>query len=109
MEETYKIPENIKSLIDIEFLNLFNKNICEVFGYDSLDDYVANVQGGTGGWYTALKNTCFELKKLEILGYWEKLEWYDSDYFDGELADMMLENGIISKAPVDENGIVKYE
>ena len=33
--------------------------------------------------------------KEEILDYWRTLPWYDSDIFDGELADMLVERKFI--------------
>jgi hypothetical protein len=95
MEEEFKIPNNIKILIDLEFLSLFKQNLCKVFNKDDMGTYGVTCSGGTGGWQTALKNTCSELKKLEVLRYYNELEWFNSDYFDSEISDMMLERGLI--------------
>ena len=93
----YVIPENIKELLNKEFLELFKKNLDLIYPVNcdgtsgSLDKEHYNMSAGTGRWYKALLDTSFELNKLQIMGYWDDLEWFDSDYFDDKLTDMIME------------------
>ena len=68
--------------------------------YDYVDqiDLILCMQGGTGGWAEAFKQTCKKLSMLWLWDYYRSLEWYDSDLFDGEIAD-----GIIEKFFRNEN------
>lgn len=98
---SYIIPEHIKKLIDKEFLLLFKKNLDNAYPVNSdgqsneLTEEHYRWSEGNGHWYKALLDASFDLKRLEIIGYWDSLEWYDSDNFDDTLIDMFLENDII--------------
>lgn len=93
----YSIPENINKLIDEEFLHMLKYNIDIIYeskiGELNVEDYASIA--GNNAWYKALLNTCFELKKLQIIKYGEEAAWYDSDSFDGAIVYKMVELGII--------------
>ena len=93
----YEVPEYIKELLDKEFLELFKKNLdidypvsCDGVS-DELTREHYNMSEGTGRWHKALLDTSFELNKLQVIGYWDSLEWYDSDYFDSKLTGMIID------------------
>ena len=46
---------------------------------------------GTRGWGTALKKTAETLGCPELYEYYNQLEWYNSDEFDGKLYDIVCE------------------
>ena len=87
--ENYEIPENIKSLIDEDFLLLFKEKLDVI--YNNKEDLKYELIEGNGAWHSALLDTCFDLKKLEVVGHYENLEWYDSDHFDSLLGEMLAE------------------
>jgi hypothetical protein len=97
----YIVPKKIRKLIDKEFLLLFKKNLDDAYSVnkDGQTDYLNEehyrLSEGNGHWYKALLDTCFDLRKLEVIGYQESLEWYDSDFFDDKLVDMFIEYKII--------------
>ena len=108
----YKIPEEIKGKIPDYFYYAFFGEFVSVFGpeliipdtemykelmSDEEYDYVDQInmmmcmQGGTSGWAEALKQTCKKLSMMWLWEYYCGLEWYDSDLFDGEIADCVIE------------------
>ena len=114
--ENYSIPQDILNLIDLEFLTLFKHNLCIVFKMDDISEYSVCCLGGTGGWQKALHDTSFELKKLQVIGYYDSIPWWKSDYFDGKISDLMVESKVIEKdldtvnSAMDELGLsLDYE
>lgn len=94
--ETYRIPEEIKSTIKDDFYSVLLSECKKVFGDDLLKkdkfgtahiDYIA----GTGGFFIAFSNACEITGNKRLLDYWNGLEWYDSDMFESELCDIILE------------------
>lgn len=93
----YEMPDNIKSMITIEFCTQFLKELHQIFGAsveDSDMDYYV-YQGSTAGWGAAFANTCRKLNMIELYKYYLNLEWFDSDIFDGELEDLLVEYKLI--------------
>ena len=92
----YTIPENINKLIDKEFLALFKKSLDEAYPVHKdgctyfLDEGHYRLSEGSGHWSSAMLSTCFDLHKLEIIGYYETLEWWESDIFDDELCSKLI-------------------
>lgn len=90
----YKIPKEYKDLINDKFLEIFytelGKKFRKEFDLQEIIDKEEEVNiEGTGGWWEALKTTCKKTKNQEMLKYYKSLWWYDSDWFDGELGDML--------------------
>lgn len=90
----YTMPQCIKAMITPEFCEQLAKELHLIFGIGITDtDYDCLVyQGGTSGWNVAIAATCRKLKQDELYKYYLSLPWYDSDIFDGELSDILVEN-----------------
>lgn len=94
----YTIPENIKDLITYDFLKEFRNQLFRIHKYYSLDtfaDFGIPLNTSTAGWYAAFGKACLLTHKEGLLDYWRKLPWYDSDIFDGELAEMLIDKKLI--------------
>ncbi len=94
----YDIPEKYKEMITIDFLREFRNQLFKMHDYYSLEvfaDQGIPINTSTTGWYAAFGKTCLLQKKEELLDYWHTLEWFDSDIFDGIVADMMVEKKLI--------------
>ena len=94
----YTMPEHIRNLITDDFLKEFRNQLFRIHKYYSLDlyaDYGIPMNISTAGWFAAFGKACLVTHKEEILDYWRTLPWYDSDIFDGELADMLVERKFI--------------
>ena len=96
MIEKYTIPEEIKKLMTYDFLKEFRNQLFAIFELD-LETYANRLYGfeSTVGWANALQDACHNTGKDDIWNYWNELEWYDSDIFDSELSDMLIENRLI--------------
>lgn len=91
----YKIPDEIKNKLPRYFPAAFAGELCSVFGpmifeKDETNIYTLSYLGGTAGWVEALKMTCKKLGMDWLWNYYNSLEWYDSDLFDGEVEDMIV-------------------
>lgn len=94
----YTMPENIKKLITDDFLKEFRNQLFRIHEYYSLDVFAEEgipINTSTSGWYAAFGKACLLTHKEELFNYWRTLPWYESDIFDGELADMLIERGFI--------------
>ena len=94
----YKIPEHIMTLITYDFLKEFRNQLFRIHEHYSLDtfaDFGIPTNTSTGGWYAAFGKACLLTHKEELFDYWRSLAWYDSDIFDEELAEMMVEKKLI--------------
>jgi len=94
----YAIPHNIKTLITDDFLLELRNQLFRIHDYYSLElfaDEGIPMNTSTSGWYAAFGKACLLTNKLELLKYWKNLEYYDSDIFDGELAEMLVEKKLI--------------
>lgn len=114
----YKIPQNIKSKLTKEVLEYFRDATFVVFeladikqGRESTDrsnqtyyEFWCYVEG-TIGWCNAFENTCNTFGLIEVLDYYNNLDWYDSDKFDYELCEMMIEYGLIELGKIETNSV----
>ena len=57
---------------------------------DQIDTELA-YEEGTGGWYNALKTTCWILDMGNLLNIYNELSWMNSDYFDEWVGDKIVE------------------
>lgn len=93
----YTMPSNIKSMLTLDFCVQFLKELHMIFGVGVADtdmDYFV-YQGGTGGWVEAFDSACRKLKYDDLCRYYHSLPWYDSDIFDGEMEDVLVEHKLI--------------
>lgn len=93
----YNMPDNIRAMITKDFTTQFIKELHMIFGVgvDDTDmDYFV-YQGGTSGWAVAFDTACEKLKLDELCRYYHSLAWYDSDIFDGELEDILVEHKLV--------------
>lgn len=95
----YKMPDDIRSAFTKEVLEDFKKNLDEVFKVEdkrTLYDFYAYIES-TCGFVEALKKTCKTHKLHLVEKHYDSLEWYHSDLFDGELTDLLVQEGIIEE------------
>jgi len=95
----YSIPQEWKDIIDLNFLKQFREELFKL-KYISLGSFyqdTTNYYGGTSGWDVALKLTCINTNKVNLYKYYRTLPWYDSDLFDYDLSEMLMESNIIMK------------
>ena len=101
----YAIPKEYKKDIDKKFCKKMLQELHIIFKV-SLEDFdyeCFSYLEGTGGWYESFATTCRELKKDKLLIYYNSLEWYDSDLFDAELTECMVNNKLIlPKSEIEE-------
>ena len=97
----YRIPEYIKARLTREFLQVFVDNLMIVFDIDEPDkDGFLTFESismceSTAGWADTLELTCQYTKTFDIYSHYLTLPWYDSDMFDAEVTDMLVDYGII--------------
>ena len=112
----YTIPDNIKELITDDFLKEFRNQlfrIHECYSLETFAEYGIPMNTSTAGWYAAFGKACLLTHKEQLLDYWNDLPWYDSDIFDGELADILVDRhfilGDLSKVIEEQLGIKKSD
>lgn len=104
----YHIPQDVKAKIPDYFYFAFAGELFSVFGLEAFQKDECGLCrieycSGTAGWSAAFKMTCKKLDIMWLWEYWNSLEWYDSDLFDGEIESAMLKH--IEK---DENNTNAY-
>ena len=106
----YRMPEEIRREFTREMMSCFLEKLVDIFDYmpskPTYYDYIVYVESNAG-WYEAFKKMCISYGLEDILSYYDHLEWYDSDMFDGELSDLLLEYELIEEGKVDEGN--EYE
>lgn len=72
-------------------------NIIQVFNLSEPIYYSDNIVylESTCGWVDAFKNTCQKHNIEDVFAYYNGLEWYDSDLFDNEFGNLLVEYGLI--------------
>lgn len=93
----YKIPQEIKEQFTKDFIADFLLNITQVFNLKEPISYFDTIVylESTCGWTDAFKNTCQKHNIEYVFAYYSSLEWRDSDLFDDELGDLLVEYGLI--------------
>ena len=93
----YEMPEKYKAMIDSTFCKNFLRELHLIWGF-SLEDFNWESIGyceGTSGWYVAFTNTCRTMQLDELFLYYRNLPWYDSDLFDAQLSDRLVEEKLV--------------
>lgn len=100
--QKYEIPKEILSKFSDDFWKALTNELARVFGNDIFDkDEDAGTRQivfltSTIGWAKAFMKTCRDFKLIDILEYYDKLEWYDSDAFDDMICKILEEKYIKS-------------
>lgn len=94
-EEEYTIPQEIIESIPKHFIPALIGELVGIFGrevFERDEDGTPKVfwMESTAGWQMAFHEACEKAGCLDLYRYWEKLEYYDSDYFDGEIGDRVI-------------------
>lgn len=100
----YEMPSVIKNMLSEKALVTFRDNLSAKFNIPHKLTYNNDIayMEGTFGWYDALEDMCEKHGLNDLLEYYDSLEWYDSDKFDGVISDMLLERGLIEEGEQDE-------
>ena len=106
-KEHYEIPKEIKDQIPDHFyyalwgelVGVFGPSVIEIENYYQSEDgkafaplYGLSYCTSTTGWDVALWATCQKLDLMPVFEYYDKLPWYDSDRFDGEIEEEMVKH-----------------
>lgn len=93
-------------LISKDFILRFKEELKEVFGYERFDwddeDIWINL-GSTCGWGNAFNKTCWYLDVPDLKQYYDALDWFDSDNFDGDVSDLAVKYGVIRPMTIVNN------
>ena len=99
----YKIPLEIKQKIPKYFYYAMGEELVSIFGTevlipedvnDEINEYTVygiDFVTSTSGWYEAFKATCKKLDLQWLLDYHKTLEWYESDLFNDEISQKIIE------------------
>ncbi len=125
----YKIPEDIKSCIPDYFYYALAGELVSVFGisiFQKLEPIEYDAEGvrlsaltkedcsyydlltSTGGWEIAFYATCKKLNLIWLYNYWKSLVWYESDIFDGEIENEIIERFLENDCVQRDNPYYKY-
>lgn len=103
--DKYKIPLHIDKLITKEFCLQFMKELHCIWGF-ALEDFEYESVGaveGTSGWYEGFTHACRKTKNDELYLYYLQLDWYNSDLFDYELTQKLVNYKLLlPETEVDE-------
>ena len=99
MTDDYKIPEEIANRIPAyfyyamagELLSIYGLQLFELRKEDEDDEGYYDLDSSTYGWNEAFKATCRKLDMWWLVEYYDTLDWYDGDLFDGEIEDEIIE------------------
>lgn len=94
----YDMPQKYKDMCTKEFLIVFRNELIRMNRWYSLDSFADEgipMSTSTCGWAAALYKACQITDTMELYDYWRTLPYYDSDIMDGQLADMLVDKGVI--------------
>ena len=101
----YRMPEGIKREFTKGMMSCFLEELIDIFdripNTPTYYDDIVYIES-TAGWYEAFKKMCISYGLEDILSYYDHLEWYDSDMFDGEISDLLLEYRLIEEGEVEQ-------
>ena len=93
----FEIPEDIRVLIDYDFLAMLQNELYMIFNF-SLEDYEYDspaLEVETSGWDVAFWLTCIKSKRKQIYKYSHTLDWEEQVLFYVAVVDMMVKSKII--------------
>lgn len=93
----YTMPKEFKGMITYDFCKQFLKELHLIFGISlqNFDYDSVSLMEGTSGWNVSFSNVCKQQKKDELYKYYCFLPWYESDIFDSELTQILVENKLL--------------
>ena len=111
----YTIPKEISDRIPDYFYTALAGELFSVFGwerakdafYSEEDDSVCDLDSSTGGWAEAFYATCTKLDMQWLAEYYNTLEWYDSDIFDG-IIEAEIGQRFMKKEETGANSYYRY-
>ena len=108
----YHIPKEIKERIPEyfyeslwgELVSVFGSSVIEITGYtpDEKEESFKPIYGlayctSTSGWNVAVWATCRKLDLMPVYEYYDGLGWIESDLFDGEIEEEIIQRCIINR------------
>lgn len=93
----FEIPEDIRVLIDYDFLAMLQNELYMIFNL-SLEDYEYDspaLEIETSGWDVAFGLTCIKSDRKQIYEYFRTLDWEEWVLFYDAVVDMMVKSKII--------------
>lgn len=98
----YEMSEALKAEFTKNKMAYFLEELKVVFAehLDGIEPTMFNFVfhvAGTYGWNDAFKKTCINYGLEDILAYYNKLTWYDSDRFDADFCSLLTEYGLIEE------------
>lgn len=93
----YTIPKEVYDSIPDEFWNNFRHELYMICGLSLCEEvsFTSLYNGGTGSWTVAIYNACKKSNCQSLFDYYRSLEWYDSDIFDGIIADELIKRNLV--------------
>lgn len=85
-----EIPDHFWLAFAGELVGVYGPGIFEKFD----EGYAIYFHTGTNGWAMALRMACEKVNLVWLWEQWKKFNWWDSDMFDGSLADRIVKNVI---------------
>lgn len=97
IENTQYIPEWIKGVLTDAVLHVFATELKrEFFKIDECDwkEAICHLDG-TQGYGGAFERALTKCGLDSVWNYYDELEWYESDLFDGDIVDLLLEKNML--------------
>lgn len=104
MPTTYEIPTDIDSRIPEAFYYALAGKLFAVFGPELFNDHDGkyyDLQSGTAGWYEAFAAACRELNIDWLQDYSARLDWFNTDLFDGAIEERVIDKVIKNFEPAN--------
>lgn len=97
VENTHYIPEWIRMVLTDDVLEVFATEFKREFSKFNGCDWREAIccLDGTQGWGSALERTLIKCGLDSVWKYYDELEWYESDLFDGDLVDILLKKNML--------------
>lgn len=77
------------------FLNDFKQKLDEIMQRDTGTDFLWTNYSGSFGWHEAFVAACEANDEKNLLEFYDSLDWFESDQFDGFLIEIAVFIGVI--------------
>lgn len=111
----YEMPVEVKQCFTREFMTDFREKVIDVFKqndirkgrtpycYEKTTYYAWWMHmAGTSGFHDAFIDICGKYGLNHVVDYVRQLPWYDSDLFEGELAGLLVQFGLVELGTAEE-------